>query len=103
MNSEQRQKIVDSVQRIKNDLPSGITLVAAAKTRTLEEVEVVIEMGVKDIGYNYIQEALPIMQLIGDRARWHMIGHLQTNKAKSVAEQFDICQTIDSLHLARIP
>ena len=101
MNAEQAYKIADSIQKIKADLPPDITLVAAAKTRTLEEVEVVIEAGVKDIGYNYIQEALPIIQVIGERARWHMIGHLQTNKAKYVAEHFDICQTIDSWHLAK--
>jgi pyridoxal phosphate enzyme (YggS family) len=101
MNSEQAQRIAVSAQRIKANLPPDVTLVAAAKTRSLEEVDAVIEAGVTDIGYNYIQEALPIMGVIGSRARWHMIGHLQTNKAKYVAEQFDICETIDSWHLAK--
>ena len=93
--------IITAVQKILEKIPTGVLVVAAAKTRTIEEVEVVIEAGVKNIGYNYIQEALPIMAVIGDRARWHMIGHLQTNKAKFVAERFDMCQTVDSWRLAK--
>jgi pyridoxal phosphate enzyme (YggS family) len=94
-------QIRSTVQRIKAELPPDVILVAAAKTRTLEEVEAVIEAGVTHIGYNYIQEALPIIDAIGSRVRWHMIGHLQTNKAKYVAELFDMCQTIDSWQLAK--
>jgi hypothetical protein len=93
--------IITAVQKILENIPTGVLVVAAAKTRTIEEVEAVIEAGVKNIGYNYIQEALPIMAVIGDRARWHMIGHLQTNKAKFVAERFDMCQTVDSWRLAK--
>ncbi len=94
-------KIKDSVQKILSELPSGVLLVAAAKTRTVDEVNAVIEAGVTHIGYNYVQEALPIMEVIGDRAIWHMIGHLQRNKAKFVAESFDMCQTVDSWSLAK--
>jgi pyridoxal phosphate enzyme (YggS family) len=97
----QFDNIVESVQKITSQLPDHVTLVAAAKTRTLEEVRAVIHAGVKHIGYNYIQEALPIINEIGDAAQWHMIGHLQTNKAKYVAESFDFVQTIDSWRLAK--
>ncbi len=93
--------ITKSVQKILDDLPPYVTLVAAAKTRTLSEVEAAIDAGISHVGYNYIQEALPIMDAIGDRVQWHMIGHLQTNKAKYVAELFDMCQTVDSWHLAQ--
>lgn len=98
---EAKEKIIDSVRRITSQLPPGILLVAAAKTRTLKEVRAVIQAGVTHIGYNYVQEALPIIQEVGDEATWHMIGHLQTNKAKYVAEYFDMCQTVDSWHLAK--
>ncbi len=98
---KQLKNITRSVRKITSTLPAHVLLVAAAKTRTLEEVQAVIDAGVRDIGYNYIQEALPIIQVVGDRAKWHMIGHLQTNKAKYVAESFDMCQTIDSWHLAK--
>ncbi len=93
--------IADSVQKIKSQLPPDVILIAAAKTRSLEEVEAVIEAGVTHIGYNYLQEALPIIEAVGDRVQWHMIGHLQTNKAKLVAAYFDMCHTIDSWHLAK--
>ena len=99
--NETRERIFESVKKIVSELPPGVLLVAAAKTRTLEEVKAVIDAGVKHIGYNYVQEALPIIQEIGDQATWHMIGHLQTNKAKYVAELFDICQTVDFWHLAK--
>jgi len=94
-------RIAESVEKIRSKLPPDVMLVAAAKTRSLAEVEAVIEAGVTHIGYNYIQEALPIIDALGERARWHMIGHLQTNKAKYVAAFFDMCQTIDSWHLAK--
>jgi pyridoxal phosphate enzyme (YggS family) len=98
---DQMQKIAASVEKIKSKIPSGVLLVAAAKTRSLMEVEAVIKAGVTHIGYNYVQEALPIMQEVGERATWHMIGHLQTNKAKYIAELFDMCQTVDSWKLAK--
>jgi pyridoxal phosphate enzyme (YggS family) len=94
-------RIADSVHKILSELPPDVMLVAAAKTRTLEEVEAVIAAGLKHIGDNYIQEALPIMEVVGERAQWHMIGHVQRNKAKFVAERFDMCQTVDSLRLAK--
>jgi len=94
-------RIVKSVEKIRSTLPENVMLVAAAKTRTLEEVQAVIQAGITHIGYNYIQEALPIIQAVGDKATWHMIGHLQRNKTKYVAELFDRCQTVDSWRLAK--
>jgi pyridoxal phosphate enzyme (YggS family) len=69
-------------------------------TRTLEEVEAVIQAGVTHIGYNYVQEALPIIQTIGERVVWHIIGHLQRNKAKAAVQHFDMIETVDSWRLA---
>jgi hypothetical protein len=95
------ERIKDNVGKLRSKIPPEVILIAAAKTRSLEEVEAVITAGVTHIGYNYIQEALPIIEAVGDRAQWHMIGHLQTNKAKDVAVHFDMCHTIDSLRLAQ--
>jgi pyridoxal phosphate enzyme (YggS family) len=82
-------------------IPSGVLLIAAAKTRSLAEVQTVIEAGVIHIGYNYIQEAIPIIQAIGNRATWHMIGHLQRNKVKQAVQYFDMIETVDSWRLAK--
>ncbi|KPL76933.1 alanine racemase [Ornatilinea apprima] len=98
---ESSLRIVEAVKAIRKTIPAGVTLLAAAKTRTLPEVEAVIEAGVTHIGYNYIQESLPIIRAIGSRATWHMIGHLQRNKAKVAAEFFDIIETVDSWALAQ--
>ena len=93
--------IFDAVNKIMENIPPGVTLEAAAKTRSLEEVETVIEAGVTHIGYNYVQEALPIIEAVGKRATWHMIGHLQRNKAKVVVDNFDFIETLDSWKLAQ--
>jgi len=92
--------IEENVRNILETMPPDVTLVAAAKTRTLEEVEAVIQAGVTHIGYNYVQEALPIIQTIGERVVWHMIGHLQRNKAKAAIQHFDMIETVDSWRLA---
>jgi pyridoxal phosphate enzyme (YggS family) len=93
--------IEKTVKEILKKIPSHVTLLAAAKKRSLEEVEAVIQAGVNHIGYNYIQEALPIIDEIGERAKWHMIGHLQRNKAKVTVENFDMIETVDSWRLAQ--
>ncbi|OQY26595.1 MAG: YggS family pyridoxal phosphate enzyme [Anaerolineaceae bacterium 4572_5.1] len=90
-----------AVKEIQNTIPPRILLVAAAKTRSLEEVQVAIDAGVTHFGYNYLQEALPIIQKIGARAEWHFIGHLQRNKAKVVVQNFNMVETVDSLRLAQ--
>ena len=93
--------ISEVVRQIKDSIPPDVVLIAAAKTRSLEEVEAVIEAGVTHIGYNYVQEAIPIIQSIGKKAEWHMIGHLQRNKAKIAVQNFDMIETVDSLRLAQ--
>jgi pyridoxal phosphate enzyme (YggS family) len=95
------KRIFDAVSQILDSIPSHVTLQAAAKGRLLAEVEAVIQAGVTQIGYNYVQEALPIIQGIGKRASWHMIGHLQRNKAKLAAHHFDMIETVDSWRLAQ--
>lgn len=99
--NSQINNIRKSTKKILESIPPGVLLLAAAKTRTLEEVEAAIQAGVTDIGYNYVQEALPIIQTIGDRAKWHMIGHLQQNKVKIAVEYFDMIETVDSWRLAQ--
>jgi pyridoxal phosphate enzyme (YggS family) len=89
-----------SVTEIIKSLPSNILLVAAAKTRTPDEVAQAIEAGVSVLGYNYVQEAEQIHRVIGNAAQWHLIGHLQSNKAKKAVQLFDMIETIDSWKIA---
>ena len=92
--------IGDNVRAIMAELPPGVELVAAAKTRTLREIQEALDAGVKIIGENYLQEAREAFQAIGRRARWHFIGHLQANKVKKAVEIFDLIETVDSAGLA---
>ena len=93
--------IKENVQAILKELPDGVKLVGAAKTRTPEEILEAIEAGLEIIGENYVQEAERAYEVIGDKAKWHMIGHLQSNKAKKAARIFDMVETVDSVKLAR--
>ena len=92
--------IADNVRRILEELPEGVQLVAAAKTRTPGEIVEALDAGVKIIGQNYVQEAEAAYNAVGARARWHFIGHLQKNKVKKAVRLFDMIETLDSLDLA---
>jgi len=93
--------IAANVRGILAELPPGVELVAAAKTRTAAEILESIEAGVRIVGENYVQEAADVFPAVGRRARWHFIGHLQTNKAKKAVEIFDLVETVDSIGLGR--
>jgi len=96
--------IADTYRRLRAEIPEHVTIVVAAKTRSVQEMREVIEAGVTDIGHNYVQEAEQARQALGSaagRVRWHLIGHLQTNKINKALQVFDIIQTVDSLALAR--
>jgi len=94
--------IAENVQRILRELPPGVLLEAAAKGRSPEEVREAIAAGVRIIGENYVQEAERVLKVVGrpPGVRWHMIGHLQRNKAKKAVELFDLIETVDSVELA---
>ncbi|MFC1866959.1 YggS family pyridoxal phosphate-dependent enzyme [Thermodesulfobacteriota bacterium] len=93
--------IKDNVRKILSELPKGIHLTGAAKTRTPGEVQEAIEAGLEIIGENYVQEAEKAYQVIGSKAKWHLIGHLQSNKAKKAVKIFDMIETVDSIKLAK--
>jgi len=92
--------IAENVRTLLAELPSGVELVAAAKTRTPEEILEAVGAGVKSIGENYVQEAAAAVAAVGRDVRWHFIGHLQSNKVKRAVEIFDLIETVDSVELA---
>ena len=93
--------IKQNVRQIISELPTGVDLVAAAKTRQPEEILEAVEAGVKIVGENYVQEAERTYEAIGNRAKWHFIGHLQKNKVKKAVKIFDMIETVDAVGLAR--
>ena len=88
-------------EQIRRSIPPNVTLVAATKERTAVEIQEAIDAGIEVVGENYVQEAVRKYQEIGDSAKWHMIGHLQSNKAKKAVRIFDMIETVDSIKLAR--
>jgi len=93
--------IKENIQKILGELPEGVRLIGAAKTRAPEEILEAVAAGLEIIGENYVQEAERAFQAIGEGVKWHLIGHLQSNKAKKAVKIFDMIETVDSLKLAR--
>lgn len=93
--------IKENIEKIKKLIPENITIVAATKTRSVEEIKQAVECGITDIGENYVQEAEKKFNEIGKIVRWHLIGHLQKNKVKKALKIFDIIETIDSFSIAK--
>jgi hypothetical protein len=82
--------------RARND----VTLVAVTKTFPASDVEHALAAGMTDVGENKVQEGRGKRPVITANARWHLIGHLQSNKAKDAVRYFDVIQTVDSIELA---
>jgi len=93
--------IARNVAEILGELPEGVQLVVAAKTRSPQEILQAVEAGVRIAGENYVQEAERAYQVVGNRAEWHFIGHLQKNKVKKAVSIFDMIETVDSAEIAR--
>jgi len=74
--------------------PAGITLVGISKRQRIETIAAAIHAGLSDIGESYLQEASRKMPLLPP-VRKHFVGHLQTNKAKAIAAEFDVVQSVD--------
>ncbi len=80
---------------------TDVTLVAVAKTFDAGRVDEAIAAGVTHIGENRVQEARDKKPRVHGAARWHLIGHLQSNKAKDAVRIFDVIETVDSVELAQ--
>lgn len=81
--------------------PDSVKLIAISKTHPASVIKRVIELGALDIGENRVQEAEGKIPEIGrDAARWHLVGHLQANKARRAVHLFDVIHSVDSLDLA---
>jgi pyridoxal phosphate enzyme (YggS family) len=84
-----------------NRNPEEIKLVAVTKTVTIEQIKEAINVGVKIIGENKVHEAKEKYHILTADIKWHLVGHLQTNKAKYAVEIFDLIHSVDSIKLAK--
>ena len=100
----QVQARISSACQAFHRLGAGVNLLAVTKTRPAEDVREAAAAGQRDFGENYVQEALAKIAALADlrpELRWHLIGPLQSNKSREVAEQFDWVHSVDRAKLAR--
>jgi len=95
-----RNKIAEACRR-SGRKSEEIELVAITKTVDVEQINEAIEAGIRVVGENRVQEAWRKFQEVGEKAHWHMVGHLQTNKVKRVLQFADMIHSVDSVYLAR--
>jgi hypothetical protein len=79
---------------------SDVTLIAVSKTKPVEMLQTVYNCGIRDFGENKVQEMCDKMDVLPNDIRWHMIGHLQTNKVKYIVGRTELIHSVDSIHLA---
>jgi hypothetical protein len=96
-----RQRIARAAERAGRN-PEEITLIVVTKTFDPATIQQAVEAGARDLGENRVQEALDKVDKVkADNLRWHLIGHLQSNKARAAARAFDMIHSVDSADLAR--
>lgn len=113
MNRIDKQELTARIGRVQENIaeaarsagrsPSEVTLVGVSKTHPPELIAAAYECGLRVFGENRVQEATEKIALLRPQlpgARWHLIGHLQTNKARDAVELFDMIESVDSLRLA---
>jgi hypothetical protein len=93
-----RARIAAAAERCGRD-PASVRLVGISKTKPAAAIQEAIDAGLVDIGENYVQEALTKRPGVHGAATWHLVGHLQRNKAGKAVELFDVIQTLDTVAL----
>ena len=90
----------EAYEQLIADLGSHhVTLVAVSKTKSVEEIKELYDLGQKDFGENYVQEVTEKQSQLPNDVRWHFIGHLQSNKVKQITSFIHLIQSVDSLKL----
>jgi pyridoxal phosphate enzyme (YggS family) len=95
-----RAAITAACQRAGRD-PGAVRLVAVSKTVDLERLRAAVDAGQDLFGENYLQEARDKIAALGSQVSWHLVGSLQSNKARGAVELFDLIHAVDRVKLAR--
>lgn len=91
--------ISENYTRIKAELSNHIELISVSKTRTIEEIKEVYEVGARNFGENKVQELIDKYDKLPKDIKWHLIGHLQRNKVKYIVGKVALIHSLDSLRL----
>lgn len=95
-------QIAQTIEKVKSSLPQGVCLVAVSKTHPVSFVQEAYDCGQRDFGENKVQEMSEKAQALPKDIRWHMIGHLQTNKVKYIAPFVHLIHSVDTPKLLAI-
>jgi PLP dependent protein len=94
--------VAGNMQSILNDLPSGVSIVVISKTRSPSEIMQLYSAGHRIMGENKVQELIEKKARLPGDIRWHMVGHLQTNKVKYIAPFISFIHSVDSVKLFNV-
>jgi pyridoxal phosphate enzyme (YggS family) len=92
---------IENYKRIKEELGDSVTLVAVSKTKPVEDIKALYDLGQRDFGENYVQELTEKQPQLPSDIRWHYIGHLQSNKVKYIAPFVHLIHGVDSYKLLK--
>lgn len=93
---------IEQYQQINHELvAANVTLVAVSKTKPIEDIKALYDIGQRDFGENYVQELVDKQSVLPIDIRWHFIGHLQSNKVKYIAPFVHLIHGVDSLKLLK--
>jgi len=95
-----KDRIASAAKRAGRD-PSSVRLIVVTKTVDVESIRQAVAAGASVLGENRVQEAREKIEKLGNSLRWHLIGHLQTNKAKYAVKLFELIHSVDNLELAK--
>ncbi len=94
------QRIASACERSGRS-PDSVKLICVTKTRSISEIREAMAAGVVCLGENRVQDAVLKFAALGEKAEWHLIGHLQTNKVRDAVRIFSLIHSVDSLRLAQ--
>lgn len=93
--------IVENLQQIQNELPENVMLVAVSKTKPVAQIQELHDAGQIEFGENKVQELVSKYEVLPKDIKWHLIGHLQKNKVKYIAEFVHLIHSVDNLDLLK--
>lgn len=93
--------ILNNIEKILNEIPEEVKLVAVSKTRSIEEIKEAYDYGIRDFGENKVQELISKEEKLNKDIKWHLIGHLQRNKVKYIVGKVYLIHSLDNINLLR--
>ena len=93
--------IKENLEKVEKQIPANVKLLAVSKTKPIEALEEAYQCGIRDFGENKVQELLKKEEIFHKDVRWHLIGHLQTNKVKYLVDKVYLLHSLDSVKLLK--